>query len=245
MLDLIKFKLVGINEDSINFDCFEKYTSPNKIEYKLDDNILKQLIGITEMTYNNHQELITTISGKFLARKGYLGGITNKNYGEIIKKLNSTEILKLEGICEKDMQLLRVDYTKDVQVTDIQKTLFALQEYLRKSSNKYRQIIYDGETVMVKPYAKSRKTSLTFYSKYKDLSKAKFKEYIELIGYNTYENTKNILRVERHLYNFKEIREAFDINKKGNIYLSDILESKSNPILKMFDVLNLKEDFIL
>lgn len=90
--------------------------------------------------------------------------------------------------------------------------------------------------------ALSRRDDLCIYRKYDELIKHNNTRYLDIIGYDYLENCKNLLRIERRLSSFKEIRNAFEINHDGNIYLNEILESKSNPIGDKFRELKLTEE---
>ena len=97
-------------------------------------------------------------------------------------------------------------------------------------------------SLFIKSYSKSRRDELCIYRKYDELIKHNNTRYLDIIGYDYLETCKNLLRIERRLSSFREIRNAFEINHDGNIYLNEILESNVNPIGKKFKELDLTEE---
>lgn len=214
----------------------------NTLTYNLDKNIVKQVIGINKITDMN-SNIIVSVSGKVLADKNNLGLINKNNYNEIFNKLNKSDLVTINSnISSKDIQVLACDVTKDIFVEDINKSLFGISKYLNIVSNKYSIQRHKDMSLFIKSYSKSRKDVLCIYRKYDELIKHNNTRYLDIIGYDYLETCKNLLRIERRLSSFREIRNAFEINHDGNIYLNEILESNANPIGKKFKELDLTEE---
>lgn len=242
-----------IKLDKLNFIVSKDYAKINKsyfmetkgldnnLTYTLDKNIIKQNIGINKIVAKD-SNIIISVSGKVLANKNDLGLINKNNYNEIFNKLNESDLVTIyDDISSKDIQVLACDVTKDIFVKDIKKSLFGISKCLELVSNKYFIQRHKNLSLFIKPYSKSRKDELCIYRKYDELIKHNNTEYLDIIGYDYLENCKNLLRIERRLSSFKDIRNAFKINHTGNIYLDDILESKANPIGDIFEELELTE----
>lgn len=214
----------------------------NTLTYNLDKDIIKQVIGINKVI-DKDSNIIISISGKVLADKNDLGLINKNNYNEIFNKLNESDLVTINSnIPSKDIQVLACDVTKDIFVEDINKSLFGISKYLDIVSDRYSIQRHKDLSLFIKPYSQSRKDVLCIYRKYDELIKHNNTKYLDIIGYDYLETCKNLLRIERRLASFKEIRNAFEINHDGNIHLNEILESKSNPIGDKFRELKLTEE---
>ena len=243
-----------INLDKLNFSISKDYAKINKqyysetkkldntLTYALDKDIIKQTLGINKIVEKD-SKIIISVSGKVLAEKNYLGLINKNNYNEIFNKLNEINLVTINNnIPSKDIQVLACDVTKDIFVEDINKSLFGISKYLNIVSNKYSIQRHKDMSLFIKSYSKSRRDELCIYRKYDELIKHNNTRYLDIIGYDYLETCKNLLRIERRLSSFREIRNAFEINHDGNIYLNEILESNVNPIGKKFKELDLTEE---
>lgn len=243
-----------IKLDKLNFivsqDCAEINKSyymetkdlNNNLTYTLDKNIIKQNIGINKIVARDCN-IVISVSGKILANKNELGLIGKNNWNEIFNRLNQSDLVTIDNnITNKDIQVLACDVTKDILVKDIKKSLFGISKCLDVVSNKYFIQRHKDLSLFIKPYTKSRKDALCIYRKYDELVKHDNTKYLDIIGYDYLENCKNLLRIERRLSSFKDIRNAFKINHAGSIYLDDILESNANPIKDIFEELELTEE---
>lgn len=245
-------KMIALDKLSfiVNKDCakinkkyyLETKNLDNTLTYSLDKNIIKQIIGLNKII-DNDSNIIISVSGKVVADKNNLGLISKNNYQILINKLNESDLVTIDNnISSKDIQVLACDVTKDIFVEDINKSLFGISKYLNIVSHKYFIQRHKDLSLFIKSYSKSRKDVLCIYRKYDELIKHNNTKYLDIIGYDYIENCKNLLRIERRLSSFKEIRNAFEINHDGNIYLNEILESKSNPIGDKFKELELTEE---
>lgn len=243
-----------INLDKLNFSISKDYAKINKQYYSetknldntlthaLDKDIIKQTLGINKIVEKD-SNIIISVSGKVLADKNNLGLINKNNYNEIFNKLNESDLVTInDNIPSKDIQVLACDITKDIFVEDINKSLFGISKYLDIVSDRYSIKRHKNMSLFIKSYSQSRRDDLCIYHKYDELIKHNNTRYLDIIGYDYVENCKNLLRIERRLSNFKEIRNAFEINHDGNIYLNEIFESKSNPIGDKFRELKLTEE---
>lgn len=214
----------------------------NTLTYNLDKDIVKQVIGINKII-DKDSNIIISVSGKVLADKNNLGLINKNNYKDIFNKLNESGLVTIDNnISSKDIQVLACDVTKDIFVEDINKSLFGISKYLKVVSDRYSVLSHKDMSLFIKSHSKSRKDVLCIYRKYDELIKHNNTRYLDIIGYDYLETCKNLLRIERRLSSFREIRNAFEINHDGNIYLNEILESNANPIGKKFKELELTEE---
>ena len=245
-------KMIALDKLSfiVNKDCakinkkyyLETKNLDNTLTYSLDKNIIKQIIGLNKII-DNDSNIIISVSGKVVADKNNLGLISKNNYQILINKLNESDLVTIDNnISSKDIQVLACDVTKDIFVEDINKSLFGISNYLKIVSDRYSIQENKDMSLFIKSYSISRKDALCIYRKYDELRKHNNTKYLEIIGYDYLENCKNLLRIERRLSSFKEIRNAFEINHNGNIYLNEIFESKSNPIDKKFKELKLTKE---
>ena len=215
--------------DKINFiitkDCAKinkQYYSEiksldNTLTYNLDKDIVKQAIGINKIIEKD-SNIIISVSGKVLAEKNHLGLINKNNYNEIFNKLNESNLVTINShIPSKDIQVLACDITKDIFVEDINKSLFGISKYLDIVSDRYYIRRHKDMSLFIKSYSKSHKDVLCIYRKYDELIKHNNTRYLDIIGYDYLETCKNLLRIERRLASFKEIRNAFEINHDGII----------------------------
>jgi len=245
------------NFDKLNFIINKAYAKINKkyysetksldntLTYNLDKNIVKQVIGINKIT-GNDANIIISVSGKILVNKKDLGLINKNNYKDIFNRLNESGLVTIDNnVSSKDIQVLACDVTKDIFVEDINKSLFGISKYLNIVSHKYFIQRHKDLSLFIKSYSKSLKDVLCIYRKYDELIKHNNTKYLDIIGYDYIENCKNLLMIERRLFSFKEIRNAFEINHDGNIYLNEILESKTNPIGEKFKELELTEENLI
>lgn len=219
-------KVTDVNENA--FDTFS-----NKITVKKE--ILSNVIGVREITYLNNSFLLD-VSGKITADKGNLGLIHKNNIEQVFEKVENTGILRFNGLPVDDAQVLYLDVTKDVEVENPFETLTAIELLATQRKHKNKILDYKNSGLIIKPHAKSVSDSLGIYLKYKEIIQNKSPKnllYIEKIGAETIEKTKNTIRLERHLGTFKDIRKAFKTDNE-KIKLEEILHSKENPVKDKF-----------
>jgi hypothetical protein len=86
------------------------------------------------------------------------------------------------------------------------------------------------------PKAKSDNGRLIFYGKHEEMLTAKNKAFVKSLPPKIVNQSIGVLRAERNIRNFKEIRESLGIQKSLDlgIKLTDIFPSKEKPILQLF-----------
>lgn len=245
MINLDKLTFIVSNDRAkINKKYYaETKSKDGSISYFLDKDVIKNCIGINKITANDFNTLIS-VSGKLLADKHYLGFINKDNYEKLFNRLNLSEVINIDNIPSKDMKVLACDVTKDIFVENVDKSLFGISKYLNVVSDKYFIQRHKDLSLFIQPYAKSRKDILCLYRKYDELIKHDFTDYLNIIGYDYLDQCKNIIRIERRLSSFKDIRNAFSINHIGDIYLNELLESNANSITDKFKELTLTEEYL-
>lgn len=219
-------KVTEVNENK--FDVVN-----NKVTVKKE--ILNNIVGVREISYINNSFLLD-VSGKITAANGNLGLIHKNNIKEVFEKIDDTGILRFNGLPVDDAQVLYLDVTKDVEVESPLETLTAIELLATQRKHKNKILDYKNSGLIIKPHAKSVSDSLAIYLKNKEILQNKSPKnliYIEKIGTETIEKTKNTLRIERHLGTFKDIRKAFKTNTE-KIKLDEILYSKENPVKEKF-----------
>ena len=196
---------------------------------------LQVLLGVKEISIKDNS-LILDISGKVVAKKDSLGYLNKYTIENALRNINNSTAPISFNINEaiSSAYILYCDVNQDIIVDNPQAVLKALKLLLQVCSNRFKIMKYDSG-VLVKPIAKSVKDSLCFYYKYQEITKKTSTylrdEYIEKIGLEYLGKTKNIIRVERHLGSWRDIRKAFNIEVdkkklKTKILLSTALNTK-------------------
>lgn len=230
-LDRVRLLVPENKVTEVNQETF--YTVNEKISVKKE--ILKNIVGLREITYINNSFLLD-VSGKITADEGNLGLIHKNNVKDVFEKIDNTGILRFNGSPVEASQVLYLDVTKDVEVESPLETLTAIELLATQRKHKNKILQFKNSGLIIKPHAKSTSDSLGIYLKYKEIIQNKSPKnliYIEKIGAETIEKTKNTLRIERHLGTFKDIRKAFKTNTE-KIKLDEILYSKENPVKEKF-----------
>lgn len=239
-LDRVRLLVPENKVKEVNEEAF--YTVNEKISVKKE--ILNNIVGVREITYINNSFLLD-VSGKITADKGNLGLIHKNNIEQVFEKVENTGILRFNGLPVDDAQVLYLDVTKDVEVENPLETLTAIELLATQRKHKNKILQFKNSGLNIKPHAKSISDSLAIYLKYKEIIQNKSPKnllYIEKIGSETIEKTKNTLRIERHLGTFKDIRKAFKTDTE-KIKLDEILYSKENPVKdKLCEITSSNED---
>ena len=107
-----------------------------------------------------------------------------------------------------------------------------MREALCPYTRKIQILIYENDleakkSLLLKPITKTSRASLCVYSKYSELIAHRHKEseYFKQFSPQFLETCKNLLRFERRLTSFRALREAFHIERKGPIFVKDLLSS--------------------
>lgn len=230
-LDRVRLLVPKKEVTDVNEKAFDTFS--NKITVKKE--ILKNVVGVREITYVDNSFLLD-ISGKITADKGILDLIHKNNIEQVFEKVENTGILRFNSSPVEASQVLYLDVTKDVEVENPLETLTAIELLATQRKHKNKILPFKNSGLIIKPHAKSVSDSLGIYLKYKEIIQNKSPKnllYIEKIGSETIEKTKNTLRIERHLGTFKDIRKAFKTDTK-KIRLEEILNSKENPVKDKF-----------
>ena len=239
-LDRVRLLVPENKVTDVNENAFVTFS--NKITVKQE--ILNNIVGVREITYLKDSFLLD-ISGKITADKGILGLIHKNNIEQVFEKVENTGILRFNGSPVDDSQVLYLDVTKDVEVENPLETLTAIELFATQRKHKNKILQFKNSGLNIKPHAKSISDSLAIYLKYKEIIQNKSPKnllYIEKIGSETIEKTKNTLRIERHLGTFKDIRKAFKTDTE-KIKLDEILYSKENPVKdKLCEITSSNED---
>ena len=221
MICLDKLKLLLKPTQYIEINPFERLSS-------LGIEAFKQATNAT----------VLNLSGKIVSSSNSCGGITPNNYKNVLQKLEQEGILIKEQDFLSNVKVLAVDVTKDIIVQDEPKFyISALREALCPYTRKIQILIYEKdlgakESLLIKPITKTSRSSLCIYSKYSELIAHRHKEpaYFEQFSPQFLETCKNLLRFELRLTSFRALREAFHIERKGTIFVKDLLFSECNVI---------------
>lgn len=239
-LDRVRLLVPENKVKEVNEEAFDTVNAKMTVKKE----ILNNIVGVREISYINNSFLLD-VSGKITAAKGNLGLIHKNNVKEVFEKIDDTGILRFNSSPVEASQVLYLDVTKDVEVENPLETLTAIELLATQRKHKNKILQFKNSGLIIKPHAKSVSDSLAIYLKYKEIIQNKSPKnllYIEKIGSETIEKTKNTLRIERHLGTFKDIRKAFKTDTE-KIKLDEILYSKENPVKdKLCEITSSNED---
>jgi hypothetical protein len=133
-----------------------------------------------------------------------------------------------------DAYVFRCDATQNLKPSDMKRSLTDLNLL---SLNHNYQVKSWKTSIEFNPKAKSDNGRLIFYGKNEEMMTAKNKAFIKSLPPKIVNQSIGILRAERNIRNFKEIRESLAIQKTPDtaIKLLDIFPSKEKPILQLFN----------
>ncbi len=230
-LDRVRLLVPENKVTEVNEEAFDTVNAKMTVKKE----ILNNIVGVREISYINNSFLLD-VSGKITAANGNLGLIHKHNIKEIFEKIDNTGILRFNSSPVEASQVLYLDVTKDVEVENPLETLTAIELLATQRKHKNKILPFKNSGLIIKPHAKSVSDSLAIYLKYKEIIQNKSPKnliYIEKIGAETIEKTKNTVRFERHLGTFKDIRKAFKTDSE-KIRLEEILNSGENPVKEKF-----------
>lgn len=175
-----------------------------------------------------------TVSGKTVATKNSLTGITKENIKFLIRVLQNKLGLTVAESSFLNMQVYCVDLKKDVIVDydDVSGLLSYMRELAYKNTTKQEILSYYNQygfenSVLVKSTCKTIKDSLLIYDKKQEIFKNRKSDfdYFNNFSSDFFKTNQNILRFERRLQKAKNIRKAFH---SQSIRLEDLLNSPYN-----------------
>ena len=184
-------------------------------------------------------EIIFTVSGKFMSSRNNLGAINKDNYLKMLEKIDKIFGIKIAPYdFLYNSQILALDVKIDITVErQLAEYISTLNETFLASTRKNQILIFEKdlgvkEGLLIKPSTITTKTSLSIYSKYRELIARRHDnpEYFNQFTPDFLESCKKILRFECRFSRFKDIRKAFNLPEDCNIHPNDILYSNVNVI---------------
>ena len=184
-------------------------------------------------------EIIFTVSGKFMSSRNNLGAINKDNYLKMLEKIDKIFRIKIAPYdFLYNSQILALDVKKDITVErQLAEYISALNETFLANTRKNQILIFEKdlgikESLLIKPSTITTKTSLSIYSKYRELIARRHDnaEYFNQFTPDFLESCKKILRFECRFSKFKDIRKAFNLPEDCNIHPNDILFSNINVV---------------
>ncbi len=243
-LDRIKQLVPGEYVTYLNEECFEPVLKQDKVTGEILDTdggivpkcLLNEVLGLNAVNLTP-KGILLDYTGKIVADKGYLGLLDANNIELAFQKIQDSSFVKFTSIDDLlSSQVLYVDVTTDIEVEDKAKTLYAIS-YYSELNRKCNVKKYNTSGLLFPHISKSHKDSLVIYDKQKQLATLNRNgdsAYIQTIGLDTLEKKKNVLRVERHIGKFADMRSAFELNQKV-ITLNDVLYTDKNPVASKFE----------
>jgi len=167
--------------------------------------------------------------------------ILGKDYFELINRNNIKKVQSL--LCQSAIfinidsdflekgRIRRVDVTKDVRFEtqdELKNRIMILK--LRINSPRYRTTIENTGVYWIKVKGKRNKEYFKAYMKGKELELASNRQLRRILSEEQLEASTRTIRFEDRLGTFLLIRQSFGITKKGDICLSDLLNSKQDAI---------------
>lgn len=184
-------------------------------------------------------ELVFIISGKFMSSRDNLGAINKDNYLKMLEKFDKIFGIKIAPYdFLYNSQILALDVKKDITVErQLAEYISALNETFLANTRKNQILIFEKdlgikESLLIKPSTITTKTSLSIYSKYRELIARRHDnpEYFNQFTPDFLESCTKILRFECRFSKFEEIRKAFNLPEDCNIHPNDILYSNVNVV---------------
>ena len=208
-------------------------------------------IGIWNI-YIENNILYIVLTGKFMAKRGYLGGINKDNILDCLQKVNSLDLFYFDiyRFYENARVYICHEFI-DVPVgrKRKEKTIKALSAYLPLCSNRYILSKYRKGSLTLRKKAKNTGFYCTIYDKEAEIkaqqdSNPKKAQYMDTVGKVGLEKAKDILRVETKVYKLEAMRVLFDIPQKEKevVFLKDLLESQSRCVLILFKYFGFDEE---
>jgi len=262
-LDSIKISFEQDLLEDFNKDCFEhskKWTTSGTVkfnQYALEKTY--KPIGVKSLivtNYGNSTKCIMELSAKVL-KEDYFNGLDKNTIEQAIENINKTLAYKVKCRPE-EMQVFHCDTSENLEVSEnINNYIYDLfglnpNSYFKQESYPARTKIKTGIEYIhrVQPKSKS-KHRMILYDKQRDLIRSVNKKLLSYLDLNKFEN---VLRAERNLKNFEQMKQALGFKfdkqseyllskktdknkpiKKGKITLADFFQSKERPILKLYN----------
>ncbi len=229
------------NDDEDELEIFGENTYHDcRIPYEA----YKNNIGIINI-YIKNDILVINLSGKFMASRGRLGRIHRNNIRECLQRVIQLGLFTFDIDAFIELaDCLSADVTMDIEFesnAQVDKTIRALSSFMPLCSQSYQVRKYRN-SIFVKKFAKDAGHSLVIYSKGAELRHSKIREtraskYTKLIGRMGEEVANRTLRLELHLFKFKDIRRYLMIGtvERRRISLQDVLDSTEMPLFVVFD----------
>lgn len=242
-----------INEDDFTLDIFDgfddfvesdeevieeerKRTSDNEYpNCRISYELRKRKLGLQNI-YIKNDNLYIYITGKYTAKRGYLGGIHKENILDVLQEILDLNLFSFD--IEKFYQNACVylcDVCADIKVYNAGKYIKALSSFLPLASDKAVIRKYRNESIMYHSKAKNYGSSFIAYDKYAEImSRHKCPYYRSY--YETIEDCnlfRDVIRFECKMFKLNDMRKLLNIPKKVNgiVLLKDVMESKATPIL--------------
>ena len=234
--DTLKFSVCDIDEHISEFklDRFKKRSiqKPGENEIISYELLKSEMpLGLSSFDYFPDQNRAVLECSAKILRENYFEGINLKTLDQFSSSL---KILGLKDTWVNDSYVLRCDVTKNIRPTDIDSSLNDL--YMLTLNQKYEVKSY-RTSIIFSPTAKTSNSRLTFYKKHVELLRAKNKALLKILPSKLVNSSLGILRAERNIRSFKEIRDSFHVKNSDSIGVkfTDIIQSAENPILSMFN----------
>jgi hypothetical protein len=188
----------------------------------------KQL-GLNKLVLDEDNNTKLSISSKLLKRN-YSSLIHRDNIQEVLNLVNSLGIIQLDipRVFEQ-ARVFSVDVTSDVTISEPDSFFRTLN--MLPADKSFRKLI-ESAGLVYSTRNKRENISLTIYDKFKEISLPRNKglrKYIEV------ESFRGVIRFETKIKTFKGMRELFLLNKRGDVYLNDILQSSESINAKIFN----------
>ena len=203
---------------------------------------LSNMINKTELKQGVYiiqkpDQVIIKITGKAFATPNCIGYIQDKEtFADDLTHFTRIEFDKDYLLNEAPVYEAHV--TKDIDTFDARGYISASREILKRKTDKWDIYKYgdqkyiDGLAIVPKTKEKVR---FIIYNKGVELRKYKNKEFRKIFSQEYLEQTRNMLRFEYQIRDFKHIREAFGLDVNEVPTIAALFDSKKNVVADMFD----------
>lgn len=238
--------MVKVKEDTVNnFDKLSLGLSLSQVEFKrgIDQQIGKG-IGFS---YKKKGDMLNFIfSGKLNAKPDHIGYCLDEPENLLSHIYNKTG-LKIDEECFfNEATVYTVHTTCDVFTDDDPcQYISECRELFKANTDKYDIYRYANQKYInglaVVPKTKERHRFI-IYNKGIELRQAQNKDYREIFSGEYLEKTRNMLRFEYQIRDFKRMRKEFGIPKYEDPTIAGLLACNRNIVADFFQTLVKKED---
>ena len=229
-LDTLQISIPNFSSHLIDMDTTQFRLKDDEYQGVKKSNLVLETrqVGVSIFKYTPESDTaLLKVSAKVLG-DDYFEGINLKTLDRFARSFNGSNF-SIKPSWIDDAYVQSVDVTKNLKPADIKK---AISDLNLLGLNHHYKISSYRSSVIFDPKAKGDNSRIQFYDKTVELMTAKNKSFIKTLSPKTVNQFLGVLRCERNIRNFADIRESFAVD---DLKLLDVLSSKEKPCLNMFN----------